>query len=90
MNYLKRWLPGLQTLKEYQMAWLPHDLMAGLVLTTMLVRHPNATFSRTDESLALADVLKNEASQLDSARCDPKGAKLLRNAVDAAEYGGGR
>ncbi|WP_035610783.1 sulfate permease [Haloferula sp. BvORR071] len=37
MNYLKRWLPGLQTLKEYQMAWLPHDLMAGLVLTTMLV-----------------------------------------------------
>lgn len=37
MNHLKRWLPGLQTLKEYQAAWLPHDLMAGLVLTTMLV-----------------------------------------------------
>jgi len=30
-------LPGLQTLRQYQAAWLPHDLMAGLVLTTMLV-----------------------------------------------------
>ena len=66
------------------------EVAALVVLTTMLVRHPNATFSRTDESLALADVLKNEASQLDSGRCDPKGAKLLRNTVDAAEYGGGR
>jgi high affinity sulfate transporter 1 len=34
---LLRWLPGLQTLREYQLAWLPHDLVAGLVLTTMLV-----------------------------------------------------
>src|SRR4029077_8872701 len=33
----KRWLPGLQTLSRYEAAWLPHDLMAGLVLTTMLV-----------------------------------------------------
>ena len=32
-----RWLPGLQTLRRYEAAWLPHDLMAGLVLTTMLV-----------------------------------------------------
>ena len=32
-----RWLPGLRTLREYQMAWLRHDIMAGLVLTTMLV-----------------------------------------------------
>ena len=32
-----RWLPGLRTLREYQLGWLPHDLMAGLVLTTMLV-----------------------------------------------------
>src|SRR5574339_1180197 len=31
------WLPGLQTLKRYEAAWLPHDVMAGLVLTTMLV-----------------------------------------------------
>ncbi|QSX76921.1 SulP family inorganic anion transporter [Agrilutibacter solisilvae] len=32
-----RWLPGLQVLRRYQAAWLPHDLVAGLVLTTMLV-----------------------------------------------------
>ena len=32
-----RWLPGLRTLRGYQMAWLRHDLVAGLVLTTMLV-----------------------------------------------------
>jgi high affinity sulfate transporter 1 len=32
-----RWLPGLTVLKEYQPAWLPQDLTAGLVLTTMLV-----------------------------------------------------
>ena len=37
MNNWKRWLPGLQTLGKYEAAWLPHDLMAGLVLTTMLV-----------------------------------------------------
>jgi high affinity sulfate transporter 1 len=32
-----RWLPGLQTLRHYQLAWLRHDIVAGLVLTTMLV-----------------------------------------------------
>ncbi len=32
-----RWLPGLATLRSYQAAWLPHDLVAGLVLATMLV-----------------------------------------------------
>jgi high affinity sulfate transporter 1 len=32
-----RWLPGMATLRRYEVAWLPHDLMAGLVLTTMLV-----------------------------------------------------
>nr|WP_180204226.1 sulfate permease [Pseudomonas sp. SbOxS1]NYU04071.1 sulfate permease [Pseudomonas sp. SbOxS1] len=32
-----RWLPGLRTLREYKIAWLRHDIMAGLVLTTMLV-----------------------------------------------------
>ncbi|NUT78740.1 sulfate permease [Pseudomonas sp. C1C7] len=32
-----RWLPGLKTLREYKIAWLRHDIMAGLVLTTMLV-----------------------------------------------------
>lgn len=32
-----RWLPGVQMLRQYEAAWLPHDLAAGLVLTTMLV-----------------------------------------------------
>jgi MFS superfamily sulfate permease-like transporter len=31
------WLPGLQTLRSYEWAWLRHDIVAGLVLTTMLV-----------------------------------------------------
>ena len=33
----RRWLPGLRTLLRYEAAWLPHDLVAGLVLATMLV-----------------------------------------------------
>src|SRR5678815_4402563 len=37
MNGWMRWLPGLQMLRRYEAAWLPNDLMAGLVLTTMLV-----------------------------------------------------
>ena len=32
-----RWLPGLQVLRHYQRAWLPHDVMAGLALTAVLV-----------------------------------------------------
>jgi high affinity sulfate transporter 1 len=32
-----RWLPGLQTLRRYEIAWLRHDLVAGLVLTALLV-----------------------------------------------------
>ena len=32
-----RWLPGLRTLRKYDPSWLRHDLVAGLVLTTMLV-----------------------------------------------------
>jgi high affinity sulfate transporter 1 len=37
MSYWKRWLPGLQILSDYKAAWLPRDVMAGLVLATMLV-----------------------------------------------------
>jgi high affinity sulfate transporter 1 len=33
----QRWLPGLQTLRTYERAWLRQDLAAGIVLTTMLV-----------------------------------------------------
>jgi high affinity sulfate transporter 1 len=32
-----RWLPGLNTLRQYQSSWLRHDVVAGLVMTTMLV-----------------------------------------------------
>src|ERR1700740_305111 len=32
-----RWLPGLNTLRRYELSWLRHDLVAGLVMTTMLV-----------------------------------------------------
>ena len=31
------WLPGLQTLRTYQAAWLRSDITAGIVLSTMLV-----------------------------------------------------
>jgi high affinity sulfate transporter 1 len=34
---VRRWLPGLDVIAHYEAAWLPRDLMAGLVLTTMLV-----------------------------------------------------
>jgi len=32
-----RWLPGIVTLRQYQVEWLPQEIFAGLVLTTMLV-----------------------------------------------------
>ena len=31
------WLPGLQMLREYQLSWLRNDIVAGIVLSTMLV-----------------------------------------------------
>ena len=33
----ERWVPGLRTLREYRRAWLVSDLVAGLVLTALLV-----------------------------------------------------
>jgi high affinity sulfate transporter 1 len=33
----QRWLPGVRVLREYQIAWLRRDLVAGLVLTAMLI-----------------------------------------------------
>src|SRR4029453_6605388 len=32
-----RWVPGWQTLRQYEPSWLRHDIVAGLVMTTMLV-----------------------------------------------------
>jgi high affinity sulfate transporter 1 len=37
MRNWTRWLPGLQMVSGYRAAWLPRDVIAGLVLTTMLV-----------------------------------------------------
>ena len=34
---LTRWLPGARTLAAYRGSWLRHDLVAGLVLSTLLV-----------------------------------------------------
>jgi high affinity sulfate transporter 1 len=37
MKHWMRWLPGLDTLRRYEAAWLGHDILAGLVLAAMLV-----------------------------------------------------
>ena len=34
---LEAWVPGLRTLREYQPSWLASDLVAGLVLTALLI-----------------------------------------------------
>src|ERR1700752_3271307 len=36
-NGWMRGLPGLLTLRQYQTTWLSHDILAGIVLVTMLV-----------------------------------------------------
>ncbi len=33
----RQWVPGLHTLSHYDPSWLRHDIVAGLVMTTMLV-----------------------------------------------------
>ena len=37
MKHWFHWLPGLDTLRRYETAWLPHDIFAGIVLATMLI-----------------------------------------------------
>ena len=32
-----RWVPGLLAVRRYESSWFPHDIVAGLVMTTMLV-----------------------------------------------------
>ncbi len=34
---VRRWLPGVQTVLTYRRAWLPKDVVAGLVLSSLLV-----------------------------------------------------
>ena len=36
-NGIWRWLPGAQTLRTYRPSWLPRDVIAGIVLTALLV-----------------------------------------------------
>src|ERR1700726_1311315 len=37
MKHWMHWLPGIETLRRYDPRWLPHEIVAGLVLATMLV-----------------------------------------------------
>jgi high affinity sulfate transporter 1 len=37
MKHWIRWLPGLDTLRRYEAAWFRHDILAGLVLSAMLI-----------------------------------------------------
>src|ERR1700680_2221395 len=37
MKNWMHWLPGIETLRRYEVECLPHDIFAGLVLATMLV-----------------------------------------------------
>jgi high affinity sulfate transporter 1 len=37
MMHWMQWLPGIDTFRRYEAAWLPHDIVAGIVLATMLV-----------------------------------------------------
>src|SRR5712664_3071355 len=37
MKHWMHWLPGIETLRRCEAAWLPHDIFAGFVLATMLV-----------------------------------------------------
>jgi high affinity sulfate transporter 1 len=37
MATIARWLPGVQTLRAYHRSWLPRDVVAGIVLTALLV-----------------------------------------------------
>jgi high affinity sulfate transporter 1 len=34
---VRRWVPGLEVIHRYEPTWLRHDIVAGLVMTTMLV-----------------------------------------------------
>jgi hypothetical protein len=62
------------------------EVAALAVLLTLFAQNPSARFSTEGSSLAMAEVLKFEATALDENECDPKSAILLRNMVDAVTY----
>lgn len=37
INRIEKWVPGLHAIRHYQLAWMPRDLVAGLVLSALLV-----------------------------------------------------
>ena len=37
LNRAGKWMPGINVVRTYQRKWAPKDIMAGLVLTTLLV-----------------------------------------------------
>ena len=37
LNRIGKWVPGVQALRNYKRGWLPRDLVAGLVLSALLV-----------------------------------------------------
>jgi len=37
LDQIEKWVPGMRALRTYQRAWLPRDLMAGVILCTLLV-----------------------------------------------------
>jgi len=62
------------------------EVAAIAVLVTLFAQNPSARFSTEGSSLAMAEVLKSEATALDTDGCDPKSADLLRDMVDAVTY----
>ena len=62
------------------------EVAAIAVLLTLFAQNPSARFSTEGSSLAMAEVLKSEATALDADDCDPKSADLLRDMVDAVTY----
>jgi hypothetical protein len=61
------------------------EVAALATLITIFMRDPFARFEGEESALALAELLKFEADQLDD-ECDPKGARLLREIVDVGVY----
>lgn len=37
ISRIEKWMPGIRALRNYQRGWLPRDLVAGIVLSTLLV-----------------------------------------------------
>ena len=47
-----RWVPGLQAVSSYRRGWLARDIVAGVVLTTLLVPQGMAYFYPIESAIA--------------------------------------